>query len=71
MTAHRFIIQLHQLCRFYSRERKGLASNSEIKRWIMNRSVIMNGEAVEWNEEMDFTIDSLVLFPKGRTVTLK
>ena len=71
MTAHKFLLMFHQLCRFHSRERNGLASNSEIRRWIMNRSVIMNGESVEWNEMIDFTIDTLVLFPKGNTVTLK
>lgn len=70
MTALKFMISLHQLCKFSSRERDGLASNSEIKRWIQNRSVIFNGEHCSWDEEIDFSIDSLVLFPKGRTVTL-
>lgn len=53
-----------------SRERSGKASKSELKRWCERRSVIMNGESVEPRESLDFEITSLVLFPKGKTVTI-
>jgi len=53
-----------------SKERGGKASTSEMKRWIGNRSVLFNGEHVEWDEVMDFNMDSLVLFPKGNTITI-
>jgi len=55
---------------FMSKERGGKASTSEMKRWIGNRSVLFNGEHVEWDEVMDFNMDSLVLFPKGNTITI-
>lgn len=40
-------------------------SKSEVRRWFDQNSVRMNGESVAWNEEIDFPIISLVLFPKS------
>lgn len=72
MTAWEFLIDLHKICHFISRERKlGRASHSELKRWCHNQAVIFNGESVKWDEAIDFHITSLVLFPKSRNkVTL-
>ena len=41
------------------------ASNSELKRWLENKAVIVNGEPLIWDEEMDFHIFSVVLFPNS------
>lgn len=41
------------------------ASNSELKRWLENKAVIVNGEPLIWDEEMDFYIFSVVLFPNS------
>ena len=49
----------------WSRERTGAASRSEVKRWLQNHAVVCNGERLEWDEEMDFPVHSLVLFPKN------
>jgi hypothetical protein len=46
-----------------------LASNGEIRRWCQNSAVIMNGERVAWDEEVDFPVFSLVFFPKGNRRT--
>lgn len=72
MKAWEFIRDLHSVCKFQTREGKkvGVASASELKRWIMNRALIVNGEHVAWNEEMDFPIISVVLFPKNRITLL-
>ena len=51
-----------------SRERKGKASNSELKRWVQNRAVIVNGSAIGIDDELPI-IESFVLFPK-KPVTL-
>ena len=66
MNAWMFLRNLHTVCHFQSRESKkvGDASNSELKRWLQNGSIIVNGEKLKWDEEIDFTIISLVLFPK-------
>ena len=64
-TAWEFLRELHSVCSFTSREIPGKrASNSELKRWFQNKSVVVNGERIDWNEPMDFPIISFVLFPK-------
>jgi hypothetical protein len=68
MKAWKFLIELNKVCFFMSRERTGKASNSELKRWCMNRAVIVNGTAVKFDEELT-EIKSFVLFPK-KPVTL-
>lgn len=68
-TAWQFMLELNTVCHFTGRERKGKASNSEIKRWLQNQAVVINGEKVRWDEPIDFPISSVVLFPK-KPVTL-
>ena len=62
-----FMRDLHKQCKFQTREGKkhGVASSSEIKRWLQNGAVKCNGERLDWNEEMDFPIFSFVIFPKN------
>ena len=66
MNALMFLRDLHKVCHFQTREGKrvGEASGSELKRWLQNGAVVVNGEKVAWDEEMDFLIFSFVLFPK-------
>ncbi len=61
-----FLMSLHRICHFQSRERGGEASNSELRRWILNGAVVVNGEKLKPDEPMDFPIISFVLFPKKR-----
>lgn len=44
MTAWEFLRDLHIVCKFQTREGKkvGVASNSELKRWIQNKALIIN-----------------------------
>lgn len=66
-----FLMRLSDACgKFHSRERNKKVTKSELKRWCNRRSVIINGEPIDWDEEMDFDMLSIALFPKGRTVTL-
>ena len=66
ITAWGLLRDLHQVCIFTSREKPGtgVATNSELKRWINNKALIINGETVTWDEPIDFPIISVVLFPK-------
>ena len=66
MTAWDFLRSLHAVCSFQTKEGKkvGKASVSELKRWIQNRALVVNGEPVAWDEQMDFSMISVVLFPK-------
>lgn len=42
-----------------------VASNSEVRRWLQNKAVLINGEPFEPTEEMPPIIYSLVFFPKS------
>jgi len=67
MNAWAFLRNLHEVCSFQTREGKktGKASSSELKRWIQNKALLINGETVTPDEKLDFPIFSVVLFPKN------
>ena len=44
-------------------------SNSEIKRWLNSKSVLINRKAPLTNEDIKFPITQLVFFPKGKRKT--
>ena len=69
MTAWDFLKELNTVCHFMSRERSGKASNSELKRWFQNQAVGINGKRYRFDEEIEFPITGLYLFPKHK-VTL-
>ncbi len=46
------------------------ASNSEIRRWLENHSIEINGECLGPNELITYPISSLVFFPKGNRCTM-
>lgn len=71
MTAWELLRTLHEVCSFQTREGKkvGKASTSELKRWIQNGALVINGEKVEWDEPIDFHVFSMILFPK-KPITL-
>lgn len=62
-----FLKDLHSVCHFQTREGKkvGTASNSELRRWIQNKALVVNGEKVDWDEMLDFPLISVVLFPRN------
>lgn len=72
MNFWQWLVQLHEICHFQTREGKrvGMASNSELKRWIQNKALVVNGEHVNWEEFVDFPLVSVVLFPKNRITLL-
>jgi len=69
MTAWDFLKDLNNVCCFMSRERTGRATNSELKRWCENKAVSINGNRVKFNDEIQFPITSMFLFPNHK-VTL-
>jgi hypothetical protein len=72
MNAWMFLRDLHTICHFQTREGRlaGEASAPELKRWLKNGAVVINGEKIAWDAEIEFPVTSLVLFPR-RPVTLK
>ena len=47
----------------------GRPSNSEIKRWLKSRSVIINGVTPLFDDEINFLVLELVFFPNGKRRT--
>ena len=70
MTAWMYLRELNSVCQFHSKEREGKVTNSELKRWLQNQSVLLNGRRIKWNEEVDFPVKELVLFPKKNKTTI-
>jgi hypothetical protein len=66
MTAFDFLLSLHQVCHFQSKEGKkyGPPSKSELRRWVTQGAFVINGEKVALDEVLDFPITSVILFPK-------
>ena len=67
MNAWEFLIDLNKVCNFQTREGKkfGTASNSELKRWCQNKAIVINGVRVNWDQEINFPINSFILLPKN------
>ena len=42
------------------------SSNGELRQWFKQGSVRINGRIVQQNEEVDFPVTDLVLFPKSK-----
>ena len=70
MNAWTYLIELNSVCQFTSKERKGKASNSELKRWLKNQAMSVNGDKIKWDEEIIFPVNTLTLFTKKNKITL-
>jgi hypothetical protein len=46
-------------------------SNRELKRWLENKSVLINGQRPGPKDTVSFPINSLSFFPKGRVRTYR
>lgn len=71
-TGLSYMISLHAVCVFQTREgaRVGPASNSEMRRWLKNGVLRINGKVIGWDEVIDYPIHSVTLFTKKNKVTL-
>lgn len=72
MTAWELLRSLHTVCHFQTREGScvGPASASELKRWLQRSAIHINAEPVRWDEVLDFPLHSVILFPRGKRITL-
>jgi hypothetical protein len=61
---------IHQFGIFSREGKVAIASKSEVRRWMNAGAVQVNGERLDATEPVDFPVFSLVLFPKGKRVTL-
>lgn len=66
MTGIQYLRSLHEVCRFQSTERgAGVASGSELNRWLKSHVLHVNGKAIGPTEKINFPITSVVLFPSS------
>jgi len=65
MTHLEYLIGLKDALPFSSEQPCQRASNSEIRRWLKNGTVLFNGEKAEFNEIVDYPLFSVVFFPKS------
>lgn len=71
-TGWQYLISLNEVCNFTSREKKGNASNSELKRWCQNSVLKINGLPIKFDEEIPYPdeIESVTLFTKKNLITI-
>ncbi len=73
MNTLSFLNQLRPAIPMSSEQPGTHCSNSELRRWMSNGSVLINSEKVKWDEPVDYLVFSIVFFPsslKRRTTIL-
>jgi hypothetical protein len=68
MTVLQYLMSIHNFGKggFWSMENpKTQASNSELRRWIKSNALYINGHPVTAEEEIDYPLHRVVLFPKN------
>lgn len=66
ITGIKYLRSLHEVCMFQSQERPGVATNSELGRWLKSKALIINGKSIAPTEAIPLPIHSVVLFPNSR-----
>lgn len=72
-TALEYMQAVRDCLNLLSKERPDgrTATNSELRRWIKSGGVNINNRIVtEIHEQVELPVRDLVLFPRGRTITL-
>lgn len=69
MTALEYLISLPHVPMALNGNKPCAASNSERRRWLESRSVIINGVKPGPQDEIVFPVNELVFFPKGERRT--
>jgi hypothetical protein len=67
MTGIQYLRTLHEVCAFQSQERgPGVASGSELGRWLKSKSLHINGKPIGPQDPIPFPITNVVLFPNSK-----
>ncbi len=66
MKVHEFLIGLRPAIPMATNGTKPVpASNSQIRRWLVDKAVLINGATPGPDDQVDFPITQLVFFPKS------
>ena len=67
MTAYEYLVSVQQFLPA-SREVQSLGrpvSKGEIKRWLQNKAVLINGQRPDWKDEIQFPLFELIFWPNS------
>lgn len=65
MTMLEWLFSMHEICHFQSIEKPGVASKSELRRWIANGAIEINHWKYQANEELPMIVTA-IMFPNGK-----
>ena len=67
MTGLQYLLSLHEVCKFQTKEgeKVGWASNSELRRWLRSGVVHVNGKPLGVDDQLPEEVVSVVLFPNN------
>jgi hypothetical protein len=67
MTGIQYLLSLHEVCCFQSQDRQcGKATNGELRRFMASKALHVNGRAIGPQDQIEFPITSVVLFPSSK-----
>ncbi len=69
MNAMQFLNNLRPAVPFSVEQGCKPMSNTELRRHIQQGGILINGERIQVNEEIDFPVFSLVFFPNSKRKT--
>ncbi len=69
MDAFKFVKTLEYLPSSTEGSKLGRPSNSEIRRWLLKRSIVINGVRPLSGDELCFPIKGLIFFPSSKKKT--
>jgi len=69
MNAMQFLNNLRPAIPFSVEQGCRLMSNAELRRHIQQGGILIKGERIQVNEEIDFPVFSLVFFPNSKRKT--
>lgn len=69
MTALQFVLSMGSAIPMSVENPCKQATNSEIRRWLDQQSVVINGKKPKSKDTIDLPVTSLIFFPKSKATT--
>lgn len=67
MNGIEYLLQLHEVCHFTSSERSpSTASNSELRRWLNEGVLRINGQVVKAEDQIPQPVTSVILWARSK-----
>lgn len=69
MTALQFVLSMRHSIPMSTEAACEMASNSEVRRWLDQSAVIINGKKPKAKDIIELPVTSLIFFPKSKATT--